>query len=106
MPARLAFDVYCYRLRKYIGAYYAALGRPDAIVFTAGVGENAPAVRAEACIGLEALGIHLNADRNTAAGGEVSVIHAGESDVKLLVVRTNEEREIAEQTRAVLAAGR
>jgi acetate kinase len=103
-PARLAFDVYCYRLRKYIGAYYAALGRPDAIVFTAGVGENAPAVRAGACAGLEALGIRLDADRNAAAAGEVSVIHAGGSDVRLLVVRTNEEREIAEQTRAVLAA--
>jgi len=104
-PARLAFDVYCYRLRKYIGAYYAALGRPDAIVFTAGIGENAPAVRAGACAGLEALGIRLDADRNAAAAGEMSIIHAGEFGVKLLVIRTNEELEIAEQTRAVLASG-
>ncbi len=103
--ARLAFDVYCYRLRKYIGAYYAALGRPDAIVFTAGIGENAPAVRASACAGLEPLGICLDADRNAAAAGDVSIIHAVESVVKLLVIRTNEELEIAEQTRAVLAAG-
>ena len=101
--ARLAFEVYCYRIRKYIGAYVAALGGVDAIVFTAGIGENAPAVRAGACAGLEALGISLDPGRNAVAAGDISDIHAAASPVKVLVVRTNEELEIAEQTRAALA---
>jgi acetate kinase len=107
VQARLAFDIYCYRIRKYIGAYTAVLGRVDAIVFTAGVGENAPAVRAHVCAGLEALGIRIDTPRNDAASGEIGEIQERDSVVKLLVIRTNEELEIAEQTRAVLsAAGR
>jgi acetate kinase len=102
--ARLAFDVYCYRIRKYIGAYCAALGRVDALVFTAGIGENAPAVRACACSGLEVLGIRLDTRKNAGVSGEISEIQAEDSAVKLLVIRTNEELEIAEQTRAVLSA--
>jgi acetate kinase len=101
--ARLAFEVYCYRIRKYIGAYCAALGRVDAIVFTAGVGENAPAVRAQACAGLDAFGIRVDTRRNAAVSGESAEIQSDDSTVKLLVVRTDEELEIAEQTRAVLA---
>jgi acetate kinase len=101
--ARLAFDVYCYRIRKYIGAYAAVLGRIDAIVFAAGVGENAVAVRAQVCAGLAVLGIRLDAHQNAAARGEASEIHAADSVVKLLVVRTNEELEIAEQTSTLLA---
>jgi acetate kinase len=105
--ARLAFEVYCYRIRKYIGAYAAVLGRVNAIVFTAGVGENAAAVRAQVCADLAVLGVRLDAHNNISASGEVSEIHAADSAVKLLVVRTNEELEIAEQTRALLAtAGR
>jgi len=103
--ARLAFEVYCYRVKKYIGAYSAVLGRVDAIVFTAGIGEHAAAVRADACAGLETLGIRLDAARNAAARGEISAIHADDSRVRLLVVRTDEELEIAEQTRALLATG-
>jgi acetate kinase len=120
--ARLAFDVYCYRIRKYVGAYTAVLGRVDAIVFTAGVGENAPAVRAHVCAGLDALGIRIDAHKNAEARGEISEtatatslsrgprldpigeIQSADSAVKVLVVRTNEELEIAGQTRAVLAA--
>jgi acetate kinase len=105
-PARLAFEVYCYRIRKYLGAYCAVLGRVDAIVFTAGVGENAPAVRARACAGLDPLGIRLDTSRNDAASAEIEEIQQKNSVVKLLVIRTNEELEIAEQTRAVLAAAR
>jgi acetate kinase len=101
--ARLAFEVYCYRIRKYIGAYAAVLGRVDAIVFTAGVGENAAAVRAQVCAGLAVFGIRLDAHQNAAARGELSEIHAADSAIKLLVVRTNEELEIAGQTSAVLA---
>lgn len=105
--ARLAFEVYCYRIRKYIGAYTAALGRVDAIVFTAGIGENAAAVRAQSCAGLTAFGVRLDPRRNATVSGDAAEIHADDSAVKLLVVRTNEELEIAEQTRAVLAtAGR
>jgi acetate kinase len=100
--ARLAFDVYCYRIRKYIGAYFAALGSVSAIVFTAGVGENAPAVRAHVCAGLESLGIRLDRIRNADVRGEIAEIQSDDSIVKLLVVRTNEELEIAEQTRALL----
>jgi len=100
--ARLAFDVYCYRIRKYIGAYCAVLGHVHAVVFTAGVGENAPRVRARACAGLEAFGIRLDTDRNTGVSGDITEIQAAESAVKLLVVRTDEELEIADQTRSVL----
>jgi acetate kinase len=102
--ARLAFEVYCYRIRKYIGAYCAVLGRVDALVFTAGIGENAPAVRAGACSGLEALGIRLDTRKNGGVNGEISEIQTQDSAVKLLVIRTNEELEIAEQTRALLSA--
>jgi acetate kinase len=101
-PARLAFEIYCYRIRKYIGAYTAALGRVDAVIFTAGIGENAPAVRARVCVGLETLDIRLDARKNASVSGEIAEIQSTNSAVKLLVVRTNEEREIAEQVRAVL----
>jgi acetate kinase len=101
-PARLAFDIYCYRIRKYIGAYTAALGRVDAVIFTAGIGENAPAVRERVCAGLEALDIRFDARKNAAVSGEIAEIQSADSAVKLLVVRTNEEREIAEQVRAML----
>lgn len=104
--AQLAFKVYCYRIKKYIGAYYAALGRVDALVFTAGIGENAPAVRAAVCAGLGTFGIRLDAAKNSGTGGDVAEIQAGESPTKLLVIRTHEEREIAEQTLAVIAAPR
>jgi acetate kinase len=101
-PARLAFEIYCYRIRKYIGAYTAALGRVDAVIFTAGIGENAPAIRARVCAGLETLDIRLDARKNASVSGEIAEIQSTDSGVRLLVVRTNEEREIAEQVRAVL----
>lgn len=102
--AQLAFDVYVYRIRKYIGAYTAVLGRVDAIVFTAGIGENAAAVRASACAGLEVLGVRLDASKNASMNGEITEIQADDSTVKLLAIRTNEELEIAEQTHALLTA--
>src|SRR6185369_5505205 len=64
--AALAFDVYCHRIRKYIGAYHAVLGRIDAIVFTAGVGEHAPEIRAASLAGLDMWGIIIDPDRNAA----------------------------------------
>ena len=97
--AALAFDVYCRRIREYVGAYLAVLGRLDAIVFTAGVGENSPAVRAAALDGLDGLGISVDPDRNSA--GE-QVISPDGSPVTVCVVPTDEELEIATQARAVL----
>ncbi len=95
--ARLALDMYCYRIKKYIGAYYAVLGRLDAVVFTGGIGENDAWVREQCCTGLEALGIRLDAEKNAAADRETLDIHRESSSVCLLVIPTNEELEIALQ---------
>ncbi len=100
--ARLALEMYCYRLKKYIGAYYAALGRVDAIVFTAGVGENSPWIRQRTCEGLSGLGIRIDAQKNDRRQSEAFEFHDDESAVKLLVVPTNEELEIAHQTVACI----
>ena len=97
-----ALDVYCYRVRKYVGAYAAALGRLDALAFTAGVGENNDGVRAGVCQGLEGLGVSLHTKRNKARSGKERTISADDSKVAVLVVPTNEELEIAEQTLAVV----
>ncbi len=101
--ATLALDMYAYRIKKYIGAYIAALGRVDALVFTAGVGENSLLVRELVCTGLDLLGVTLDAEKNaTAARGQLSEIQAADSRVKVLVAPTNEELEIANQTLAVV----
>jgi acetate kinase len=99
-----ALDVYCYRIRKYVGAYAAALGRLDALVFTAGIGENSDGVRAGVCQGLEGLGVALNPKRNRSRSGRPRTISPDDSKVAVLVVPTNEELEIAEQTLAVIGA--
>jgi acetate kinase len=104
--ARLAIDMYCYRIRKYIGAYCAVLGRVDALVFTAGIGENSPPVRAQACAGLERFGIRIDEARNSRAGGGMREIQSADATVRVLVVPTNEELEIAHQTRTCLALRR
>lgn len=96
--ARLALDVYVYRIRKYIGAYTAALGHVDAIVFTAGVGENSPDIRERACEGLETLGVELDSALNRSTRNDARPIHREGAPVAVLVVPTNEELEIAEQT--------
>ena len=93
--ATLAFDVYCRRIREYVGAYLAVLGRVDAITFTAGVGENAADVRAASLSGLAALGIEVDDDRN--AAGE-RIISPDGSRVAVCVVPTDEELEIAGQS--------
>ncbi len=95
--AELAVGIFCHRLRKYLGAYYAELGRVDAVVFTGGIGENDAEVRGRTCAGLEAMGIHLDQIANTAPGGGERAISSAESSVKLLVIPTNEELEIAQQ---------
>jgi acetate kinase len=103
--ARLALDTYLHRLKHYIGAYIAVLGGLDVLTFTAGVGENAPAVRAGAVAGLEALGIRLDESRNAQPGSGVRVVSTDDSPVTVLVVPTNEELEIARQTLGAIGAG-
>jgi acetate kinase len=98
----LAFDVFCYRIRKYVGAYYAVLGTVDAVVFTAGVGENAASMRAAALSGLERLGIAVDSERNERRSDEPWLISPEGSEVAVLVVQTNEEWEIARQAMAVV----
>ncbi|AZZ57215.1 acetate/propionate family kinase [Rathayibacter iranicus] len=100
--ARAALDVYYHRLRHYIGAYYAQLGRVDAIVFTAGVGENVAAVRTGALHGLEGLGIELDHERNIARDSGARRISTDDSRVAVLVIPTNEELEIARQCLSVV----
>ncbi|MCS6859504.1 MAG: acetate kinase [Abditibacteriales bacterium] len=95
--AQLALKVYGYRVRKYIGAYAAALGGLDAVVFTGGVGENSAWVRAEACTGLEFLGLVLDAQRNR-QGDPERFIHAAGARVQVWIVPTNEELMIARDT--------
>jgi acetate kinase len=100
--AQLALDAYCYRIRKYIGAYLAALGRVDAVVFTAGVGENSAVVRAGAVAGLEHLGIAVSPKRNTQHSKEARYISPYWAETAVLVVPTDEEIEIADQALGVL----
>ncbi len=104
--ARLAIAMYCYRIRKYLGAYLAVLGRVDAVVFTGGVGENAGFVREGVCEGLEPLGLRLDRGKNALGCDDVLEVQADGSPVKLLVVRTDEELEIACQTLDCIRARR
>jgi len=96
--ARLAFDMFCYRLRKYVGAYAAAMNGLDALVFTAGIGENSPHVRKAVCEGLTFLGIELDEAANRQRSKEARVISTPQSRVKVLVVPTKEELIIARDT--------
>jgi acetate kinase len=97
-----AIDLYCYRIRCYIGAYAAALGRVDAVVFTAGVGEHDPDVRARVCAGLEGFGVRVDPDRNAVSRTDIRTISADDSAVAVLVVPTDEEGEIARHARTLL----
>ena len=100
--ARLAFEIYVHRLKKYIGAYYAVLGRVDAVVFTAGVGENAAPVREAAIAGLEELGLAVDAGLNAVRSDEPRLISPDHARVAVAVVPTDEELEIARQTYALV----
>lgn len=105
--AEIALEVYCYRIKKYIGAYYAVLGSLDALVFTGGIGENAADVRALSCRGLERMGIALDAEANRRSpdrtGPEgIREISPPDGAVKVLVVPTNEELRIAQETMRVI----
>lgn len=102
--ARLAFDVYCHRVRKYVGAYLAVLGGADVLTFTAGVGENAPLVRAGVVAGMERLGIEIDPERNAVRSKEARVISTDASTVTVMVVPTNEELAIARATALLVQA--
>jgi len=100
--AILAIDMYTQRIKKYIGAYAAELGALDAIVFTAGIGENSAELRKLVCDNLEVLGIKLDEKKNAERTGGNHAIHANDSQVKVWVIPTNEELEIALQTEKVM----
>lgn len=93
--AKLSFDMFCYRAKKYIGAYAAVLGKVDAVIFTGGIGEHDALARADICAGLEWLGITLDLQRNGKVTGDLSEIQDSRSRVKVLVIAANEELAMA-----------
>jgi acetate kinase len=95
---RVAIDVFCYRVRKYIGAFLAGMGGADALVFTGGIGENSPAIREQICAGLEWAGLRLDRERNHALTGAEGVITADGSNLAAFVIPTDEELMIARDT--------
>jgi acetate kinase len=96
--ARLALEIYCYRVKKYIGSYSAVLGGLDVLVFTAGVGENSPIVRKMICEKLGYLGVEIDDTSNNSAVKKESDISKAMSKVKTLAIPTNEELVIAQDT--------
>ena len=100
--AKLAFEMFCYRVKKYIGSYYAILGRVDTLIFTGGIGENAPNTRQKICDDLKHLGIHINHELNFSdKRGERCIDEEG-AKIKTLIIPTNEELEIAIETARVI----
>ncbi|MEN6357736.1 MAG: acetate kinase [Armatimonadota bacterium] len=95
--AQLALAIFCYRIRKYIGAYIAAMGGLDAMVFTGGIGENSTTIRARVCDGMDFFGIELDSDKNDKLKGPADISKDG-SKVRILLIPTNEERVIARET--------
>lgn len=102
VQAKIAIEVYTYRIKKYIGAYFAALEKLDSLIFTAGIGENSPYIRALCCGGLEKLGIEIDSEMNNKTGKGITEISTLSSEVKILVIPTNEELKIAQETKKVI----
>jgi len=100
--ARLAFDMYCYRIKKYIGSYAAAMGGVDTIIFTGGIGENSNDIRAGVLSNTEWLGVKIDDELNNMAKGKEVEISNGDSRVKVMVVPTNEELVIARDTKKII----
>ena len=96
--ARLAVDVFCYRLKKYIGSYAAALGGVDVLAFTGGIGENADFIRQKSCEGLEFMGIEIDPKHNESGSRKEALISTNTGRVKVFVIPTDEELVIAEET--------
>ena len=103
--AQLAIEVFCYRIRKYIGAYTAALGGVDHIIFTAGIGQNSAQIRRKSCQGLEFLGIEFSEERNQALNRKEGLITADDSRAKVWIIPTNEELVIARDTMLCVSNG-
>ena len=103
--AQLALDIYCYRIKKYIGAYFAVLGQVDVLVFTGGIGENDVLVREKTCVGLEILGLAIDPQKNAQREATELDICKQETPVDVLVIPTNEELEIAVQSMECINAG-
>jgi len=99
---KTALEVYAYRIKKYIGAYYAALGKLDAVIFTAGVGENSSFIRAHCCSELEELGISIDKQKNKQRRHDIREINISGGKVKILVIPTNEEKRIAQETERII----
>jgi len=97
-PARQAIEMYSYRIKKYVGAYNAVLGDVDALVFTGGIGENAADIRLRSCEGLSRIGIEVDESKNNLKTNGVREIQSNRSSIRILVIPTDEELEIAEQT--------
>lgn len=102
--AELALDMFAYRVKKYIGAYYAALGSVDAIVFTAGIGENDDIIREKVCSNMGGLGIELDLKENEGRISQCKKISTSDSSVQLWVIPTNEELQIAKDAVALIQA--
>jgi len=102
--ARLAVDVFCYRLMKYIASYMGVLGGADGIAFAGGIGENAPAIRGRTLAPLAGLGLHLDEGRNRERRGEEGEISASTSAARVFVIPTNEEILIARDTMQLVGA--
>ena len=100
--AYVAQQSYFYRIKKYVGAYAAAMGGCDVLVFTAGVGENQASMREAVCLGMEYMGIKLDVEKNAKIRGEEAVISTPDSKVKVVVIPTDEELMIATDTMALL----
>ena len=96
--ARLAIDLFAYRVKKYLGGYLAAMNGADAVIFSAGIGENSPPVRERICRGLEWLGVAFDAAKNDALVGKEGRFDAEGSRVELWVIPTDEELLIARDT--------
>jgi acetate kinase len=101
--ARLALDIYADRVRSIVGAFTASLGGVDALIFTAGVGENSASLRAEVCRGLDCLGLCLDLDRNQACKPDADIAADGSAG-RILMLHTREEQRIAEETRRIVLA--
>jgi acetate kinase len=104
--ARLAVEIFCYRARKYLGAYLAALGGADGIVFSGGIGENAHEIRARILTGMEWAGIRIDPARNRETTGKEGEIGAPDSRLRVFVIPADEELVIARETVACLATSR
>jgi len=99
---RLAIEIFCYRARKYIGAFLAAMGGADAVVFTGGIGENSPDIRARICAGMEWSGLRVDAEKNEQTVGREGIISTADSKLQAYAIPTDEELLIARDTVRVI----